>query len=197
MPLLVASVVGTLSFNFQTVLPIFATRDLRGSDLTFSLLMSVVSVGSLAGALAAARRSDLSVNLVSRAAIAFGVSLVALALAPNQPVAFALAIAVGITSITFMTTSTAIVQLRADPMMRGRVLALQSIVFIGSTPIGGPIVGLVTEGLGARYGLGLGAAGAVAAGLYGLATVRGRTAPSSDPSADRAGDVVPAIARPA
>ena len=56
-----------------------------------------------------------------------------------------------------MTASTAIVQLRADPMMRGRVLALQAIVFLGSTPIGGPIVGTLSERFGARYGLALGA----------------------------------------
>ncbi len=171
-PLIMMAVIGTFAFNFQTVLPLFVTRDLEGSDITFSLLMSVVSVGSLVGALAAARRKDLSVHLVSITAVAFGLSMLLLALAPNQPVAFFVGVAMGLTSITFMTTSTAIVQLRANPTMRGRVLALQAIVFLGSTPIGGPIVGAVAEGLGARYALGLGALAAVAAGAYGLVTVK-------------------------
>lgn len=171
-PLLMMAVVGTLAFNFQTVLPLFATRDLGGSDVTFSLLMSVVSLGSLAGALVAARRTNLHVHLVSVAAIAFGVTMLGLALSPGQPVAFAISVAMGFASITFMTTSTAIVQLRADPSMRGRVLALQAIVFLGSTPIGGPIVGAVSEGLGARYGIGLGGLAGLGAGVYGLLAVR-------------------------
>ncbi|MGQ0832694.1 MAG: MFS transporter [Microthrixaceae bacterium] len=171
-PLLMMAVIGTLAFNFSTVLPLFAVRDLGGDDLTFSLLMSVVSIGSLAGALAAARRKDIGVRTVSLAAVAFGVSMVALAAAPNTPIAFGVGVLVGLTSITFMTTSTAIVQLRADPVMRGRVLALQAIVFLGSTPIGGPIVGAISEHFGARWGLAVGAAATVAAGAYGLLTVR-------------------------
>jgi MFS family permease len=171
-PLVMMAVIGTLAFNFSTVLPLFATRDLGGSELTFSLLMSVVSVGSLAGALASARRKDVSVHLVSGTAVAFGASMLLLALAPNQPIAFTIGVVMGATSITFMTTSTSIVQLRADPSMRGRVLALQAIVFLGSTPIGGPIVGAISERFGARWALTLGALATVGAGVYGLTTVR-------------------------
>lgn len=171
-PLIMMAVIGTLAFNFQTVLPLFVTRDLGGSRLTFSLLMSVVSLGSLAGALAAARRKDLSVHLVSVTAAAFGASMLLLAVSAGQPMAFVVGIVMGLTSITFMTTSTAIVQLRADPTMRGRVLALQAIVFLGSTPIGGPIVGALSERFGARYALALGGLAAVGAGAYGLLAVR-------------------------
>ena len=190
-PLIMMALIGTLAFNFSTVLPLFTTRDLGGSDLTFSLLMSVVSVGSLAGALAAARRKDLSVDLVSGGAVAFGISMLLLALSPNQPVAFAVGVIVGVTSITFMTTSTAIVQLRANASMRGRVLALQAIVFLGSTPIGGPIVGAISEHFGARWALGLGALAAMAAGAYGLTSVRRaqRVALTEDVAAGVAADV--------
>ncbi len=175
-PLIMMAVIGTLAFNFQTVLPLFVTRDLSGSRLTFSLLMSVVSLGSLAGALAAARRTDVSVHLVSVTAAAFGASMLLLAASINQPMAFAVGVVMGVTSITFMTTSTAIVQLRADPMMRGRVLALQAIVFLGSTPIGGPLVGAISERFGARYALALGGLATVGAGIYGLVTLRRATA---------------------
>jgi MFS family permease len=171
-PLVMMAVIGTLAFNFQTVLPLFAVRDLDGDDLLFSLLMSVVSLGSLAGALAAARRTHVGVHTVSVAAVAFGASMLVLAVAPNQPIAFVVGVLLGFTSITFMTTSTAIVQLRADATMRGRVLALQAIVFLGSTPIGGPIVGAISEHLGARWGLAVGAAATLGAGAYGLLTVR-------------------------
>jgi MFS family permease len=171
-PLIMMTVIGTLAFNFQTVLPLFVTRDLGGSDLTFSLLMSVVSVGSLLAALWSARRTTVSVHLVAKSAVGFGLAIGALAVMPNQPTAFLVAWVMGLTSITFMTVSTAIVQLRADPIMRGRVLALQAMVFLGSTPIGGPIVGWVSESFGARWGLGLGAVATVAAGIYGLSSVR-------------------------
>ncbi len=171
-PLLMMALVGTLAFNFQTVLPLFVTRDLGGSDLTFSLLMSAVSIGSLIGALAAARRKDLSVRTVGLTAVAFGGALGALAVAPNLPLAFAAGSVMGLASVTFMTTSTAIVQLRAEPIMRGRVLALQAIVFLGSTPIGGPVVGVVAEHWGARWAVALGGLAALAAGAYGLGTVR-------------------------
>lgn len=180
-PLVMMAVIGTLSFNFQTVLPLFTRRDLDGSNLTFSLLMSVVSLGSLAGALAAARRKDVDVRTVSLAAAGFGASMALLALAPATPAAFVVGVAVGLTSITFMTTSTAIVQLRADPMMRGRILALQAIVFLGSTPIGGPIVGVVSQRFGARWGLALGAVAAAVAGVYGLLSVRAHPAGDSTP----------------
>ena len=171
-PLLMMTIIGTLAFNFQTVFPLFATRDLRGTDVTFTWLFSVVSAGSLLGALAAARRKTIDVTVVSRNALVFGAALTLIALAPNQPVAFALGALVGLGSILFMTAATAITQLAAVPQMRGRVLALQAIVFLGSTPIGGPILGAICETFGARYGIGLGAVAALAAGSFGLFTVR-------------------------
>jgi MFS family permease len=173
-PLVMMALIGTLAFNFQTVLPLFVTRDLHGSDVTFTWLLSVVSVGSLIGALASARRTAIDVRIVSRNAFVFGVGLAVLTFAPNQPSAFVVGFLVGLGSIMFMTAATAITQLAADPSMRGRVLALQAIVFLGSTPIGGPIVGAISETFGARYGIGLGAAATLAAAGFGLFTVRRR-----------------------
>ena len=174
-PLVMMAVIGTLAFNFQTVLPLFTTRDLGGDDGTFTLLMSVVSIGSLIGALSTARRKEaIGVGKVSRAAIGFGLALALLAVAPTTPVALALGVLLGLTSITFMTTSTSIVQTKATASMRGRVLALQAIVFLGSTPIGGPIVGVISERYGARYSLALGAVATILAGLFGALAVRRR-----------------------
>ncbi|MGH9236355.1 MAG: MFS transporter, partial [Acidimicrobiales bacterium] len=171
-PLVMMAVVGTLSYNFQTVFPLFVTRDLNGSDATFTVLFSITSAGSLVGALVGARRSDTRVDRVSMAAVAYGVTMALMALAPTVPVALALGVVLGLSSITFLVASTAIVQLRSAAEMRGRVLALQAMLFLGSTPVGGPIVGWVAEELGARYSIGLGAVAAVGAGLWGLAAVR-------------------------
>jgi MFS family permease len=171
-PLVMMTVIGTLAFNFQTVLPLFATRDLHGSDVTFTWLLSTLSFGSLIAALAAARRTTVDVRTVSRNAIIFGVGMMLLTFAPNQPAAFVTGFLVGFGSIMFMTAATAITQLAATPSMRGRVLALQAIVFLGSTPIGGPILGAIAETFGARYGIAVGAVATLAAGGFGLFTVR-------------------------
>ena len=194
-PLVMMTVVGNLAFNFQTTVPLFVTRDLGGSDVTFTLLMSVISAGSLLGALATARRRWVGVRGVSLAATGFGVAMALLAVAPNQPAAFAVGLLVGLSSIGFMTSSTAIVQMTAIPSMRGRVLALQAMVFLGSTPIGGPIVGTIAEHWGARWSLALGATGALIAGLCGLMTVR-RGAAGAVPAAAPAGVAAVELAGP-
>jgi MFS family permease len=171
-PLAMMAVVGTLSYNFQTVFPLFTTRDLHGSGTTFTLLFSVVSVGALIGALRTARRKSIDIRAVAIASLGYGVALVLMALAPNQLFAFVFGVFLGITSIAFLTASTSIVQIQAAPEMRGRVLALQAMLFLGSTPIGGPIVGWVAEQFGARYAIGVGAAAALGAGAWGLAKAR-------------------------
>ena len=111
----------------------------------FTILFSVVSIGSLIGALYTARRKEIKVRHVIVSSAAYGVTLLALAATPNVALAFPIGMAVGWASIIFLTASTAIVQVHSDPTMRGRVLALQAIVFLGSTPIGGPITGWVAE----------------------------------------------------
>jgi MFS family permease len=181
-PMVMMGVVGTLSYNFQTVFPLLVTRDLGGSDATFTVLFSIVSVGSLVGALSTARHTDTGVRRVCHAALAFGVVMAVLAVAPNVGAAAVLGVGLGVASMTFMVASTAIVQIRSAPEMRGRVLALQAMLFLGSTPVGGPILGWVCEQFGARYGVAVGALASVGAGLWGLAAVR--TGTSADKRAD-------------
>jgi MFS family permease len=172
-PLVMMAVVGTLSYNFQTVFPIFATRDLHGTGTTFTLLFSVVSVGALVGALRTARRTSIDVRGVAIASLGYGAAMALMAFAPTQWIAFVVGLYLGMTSIAFLVASTSIVQIEAAPEMRGRVLALQAMLFLGSTPIGGPIVGWVSQQFGARYAVGLGAIAALGAGAWGLAKARG------------------------
>ena len=172
LPLVMMAIVGTLAFNFQTVMPLLVKRTLHGNDNTYTLIYSVISVGSLIGALLSARRTSVKINDITLAAFGFGFSMVLLAITPNVAFAYVIGVAVGISSITFMTASTAIVQLRSAPEMRGRVLALQAIVFLGSTPIGGPILGWVCQQFGARWGVMIGGLGALVAGGYGWRAAR-------------------------
>jgi MFS family permease len=188
-PLTMMGVVGTLSYNFQTVFPLFTTRDLHGTGTTFTILFSVVSLGALVGALSTARRRSISIRSVARASLFYGASMALMAVAPNQPAAFAAGVVLGVSSIAFLTASTAIVQIEAAPEMRGRVLALQAMLFLGSTPIGGPIVGWVSQQFGARYAIGLGAVAALGAGAWGLAKVRERPAELSAHETDAIVDV--------
>ncbi len=172
-PLVMMAVIGTLAFNFSVVFPLLVTQDLGGTDTAFTVLFSIVSVGSLIGALVTARRRSIDVRVVATAAMAFGLPLLAMAMVPTMAAACVVGVLVGFGSIAFLTSSTAIVQIRSDPTMRGRVLALQGMVFLGSTPIGGPILGSVCEQFGARWGLVLGGVSCLAAGGWGLLRVRG------------------------
>ena len=170
-PMVMMGVVGMLAFNFSTVLPLFAVRDLGGTEATYTYLFSILSVGALAGSLMAARRKVVTVTTVGRTAVAFGISMFALALTPGLATATIVSVFLGASSVGFLTASTAIVQLRSVPEMRGRVLAIQAMLFLGSTPIGGPLIGLLSEELGARAGMLVGAAGTLLAGAWGLAMV--------------------------
>lgn len=163
LPLLLVTVIGTLAFNYQVTLPLLADRTLEGDATTFTLLFSTLSLGSVAGALQLARRKDLTMEAILRAASGLALMLAALALAPNAPLAMLAAVGVGFTGMFVISGSNALVQLRADTAMRGRVLALFGIVFLGSTPIGGPIVGTVAEVFNPRASILVGAIAAAGA----------------------------------
>ncbi|HEY6531392.1 MAG TPA: MFS transporter [Acidimicrobiales bacterium] len=168
-PMVMMAIIGVFAFNFQVVLPLFVTEDLGGSNAAFTVLFSILSIGSLVGALVIARRRTISVRIVALTAFGFGAPMLALAVVPNLFVAGVVGVALGFGSIAFLTSSSAIVQMRSDPQMRGRVLALQGMVFLGSTPIGGPILGWFCESFGARWGVVIGAVACFGAGAWGLA----------------------------
>jgi MFS family permease len=181
-PLIMMALIGTFAFNFQVTVPLLVNGPLDGGTGTFTLLFSVLSLGSLIGALATARRSRVTPQQLVNAAAAFGVAMVLLAISPSLGVAFPVSVLIGLASIAFMTTSTAIVQLLAGAEYRGRVLAIQGMVFLGSTPIGGPIVGWIADTAGPRAGIALGAAACFAAAAYGA-----RALDLSDPRLQGAG----------
>lgn len=171
-PLVMMAIIGTFTYNFNVTVPLFTIDTLGGSQTTFTLLYSVFALGSLFGALFTARRTSVTIPVVSMAALLFGIAFSVFALAPSLVVAFPLGLVVGFTALMFMTVCTSIVQLRAAPEMRGRVLAVQAVVFLGSTPIGGPLVGVICQTLGARVGVAVGAFAALVAAAWGFARSR-------------------------
>lgn len=192
LPLVLLAVIGTLAFEFQVTLPLLAERTFGGGAGTFTMLYSAMSAGSLAGALLVARRTDADTRFLARSALALGASMALLAVAPNEWFALAAVVPVGLTSIFLISGSNTVIQLRADPSMRGRALALTAVVFLGSTPIGGPIAGAVGEHLGARAGIVLGAVASVLAGLWTLRALSRLPVPSAgaEPVPPRAPAVV-------
>ena len=164
--------VGTLAFEFQVTLPLLAERALGGDDTAFTALYSLMSLGSVVGALGIARRRDVSTHLLAWTSVWLGVAMAVLALSPNLVAASLAAVPVGVATIILISGSNSVIQLRASPEMRGRALALTAVVFIGSTPIGGPIAGWFSENLGPTAGIWLGAAASAAAGTWVLWELR-------------------------
>ena len=148
------------------MLPLLAERTFDAGAGGFTLLLSMLSVGSLLGALVVARRGGTDVRFLVRGALLLAGWTCALAAAPSLMFAAILVMPVGYYAIFLISGSNAVVQLRAEPTMRGRVLALLAVVFLGSTPIGGPIAGWVSEHLGPRSGLLLGAVFTAIAALW-------------------------------
>jgi predicted MFS family arabinose efflux permease len=172
-PLLLLLIVGTFAFNFNVLLPLMASQVFHADASAFGTMMALMGVGALAGALASASRPRPTWRLIGMSAAALGLCLGGAAAAPSLLAEMVVLVPVGIAMITFQATSNSFIQLESDPSLRGRVMALYVTVFLGTTPIGAPLVGLVAQGFGARAGLVVGAVAALAAGALALA-VRSR-----------------------
>lgn len=160
-------IVGTLAYNFTVTLPLFVTQTLHGDNGSFTLIYSVFGFGSLIGALLVANRSLVRVRHVILGAVSLGITMLVLSISPNVAVTLPLAFILGVTSILYMTSTTAIVQVEAKPSMHGRVLALQTSLLVGTTPIGGPLLGALADVVGARAPIVLGGLACLVAALFG------------------------------
>ena len=167
-PLVMMAVVSTLAYNYSVVLPLL-TKDVYGrGGGAYGALSAAMGVGALAGALLMASMARPSRRLLVASTFAFGVVTVLLAAAPGYLWGMVLLVPMGAAGVLFISTTNSLLQLNADDAMRGRVMALWAVVFLGSTPIGGPLTGLIARGLGVRAAVALGgvAALATAAGAY-------------------------------
>jgi MFS family permease len=162
-PLAMMALVGTLSFNFQVLLPLLASFTWHGTATTYALLTTAMGIGSVSGALAAGARGRVDAALLVGSATAFGVLLGLAAGAPSLWLQVAVLVPLGAVSVTFAAGVNSTLQLAVDPLMRGRVMALYSVVFLGSTPIGAPLVGWLAGAVSPRAGLALGAVAALVA----------------------------------
>ncbi|MFD9659473.1 MFS transporter [Streptomyces mirabilis] len=172
-PIVLVGFIGTFGFNFPVWLSAYADDIFHAGAGGYSLFNTLMAVGSVAGALLAARRGTARLRILIAAAMAFGILEVAAALAPSFWLFALLMVPIGIFGLTVNVTANTAVQMGTDPAMRGRVMALFMMVFMGGTPLGAPLVGWVTDAYGARVGFALGGlVSAVAATTVGLVLAR-------------------------
>jgi MFS family permease len=152
-PLALMALVGTFGFNFQVVLPLLARFSFDGGPGTYAVLVSAMGVGSVAGALITGAHGRTGPRLIAAAALAFGVSALLSAAMPALALEIPMLALLGAAAVTFAASINSTLQLAVEPAMRGRVMALYSVVFLGSTPIGGPLTGWLSEAYDPRVAL--------------------------------------------
>jgi MFS family permease len=167
-PLLMIAVIGTLAWEFQVSLPLMATKVFGGGAAAYGVMASVMGVGAVVGGLISAARPRPRARALCLAAIGWGIAILAAAAAPSLPVELAALVFVGYGSITFNSLAKTTLQLAATPTMRGRVMALWALAWLGSTPVGGPIVGWVGQAAGARWALVIGGLATLLCGILAL-----------------------------
>ncbi|MGB8645377.1 MAG: MFS transporter [Anaerolineae bacterium] len=180
--LLMMALIGTFTFEFQVSLPLMAEGTFHGDASSYAALTSAMGLGAVAGGLTTAGQKRTGANLLITAALLFGGTTVIASLMPNLALAVVAMVFVGFFSIYFTSLGNTTLQLESDPQMRGRVMAFWSIAFLGSTTIGGPIIGWVGEYIGPRWGLGIGGTAALVAAGVGMLTLRISPRPPRPPA---------------
>jgi MFS family permease len=167
-PLVMIAIVGTLAWEFQVTLPLMASNAFHGGAATYGVMTSLMGAGAVVGGLISATRPRLRPRALCLAAIGWGVAILAAAVAPSLPLELATMVLVGYGAVTFNSYAKTSLQLAATPSMRGRVMALWGLAWLGSTPVGGPIVGWVAQVAGARWALVIGGLSTLACGILAL-----------------------------
>ncbi|AMM19431.1 hypothetical protein AX769_03845 [Frondihabitans sp. PAMC 28766] len=179
-PLLMMALIGTFTYEFEVSLPLLAHLTLHGTSQTYSFLIGSFGFGSVVGGFFCIRYPGTGLPRLIRAAAAYAAGMIALSLTTTIIIAVPVLFLIGMASITFITTGNSTIQLASAPEFRGRVTALWSTAFIGSTPIGSIIIGSI-GGATPRVALAVGGAACVAAALVGMNALRNHPAPDSPP----------------
>jgi MFS family permease len=167
--LVVMSVIGTLGFNLGVLFPLFAHETFHSGPQTFGIFMALLGLGAFIGALFSAVRSRPTPNLLLGSALIFGALLVGVGSMPTLILEMAILVPTGAAMMLYQVTSNATIQVNADTVFRGRVMALYIIVFLGTTPIGGPLVGWMAQEWGPRLALAVGGVATMLTAIIGLA----------------------------
>ncbi len=186
--LLSVVMVGTFAFNFTTTLPLLVQVTFHDEHASaYGFLLGAMGLGAVMGGLYVARRSRPTVALLAGLGLTFGVSMTVVALAPTMLVAALALVVTGASSIAFVSTCNATLQLNSREEYRGRVMSLHGIAFLGTTPIGAPIVGAIVAATSPRVGLLVGSISTLVVGM--LLTVKARKSETAESQTECQGKV--------
>jgi MFS family permease len=160
--------IGTFGLNFPIFISTMSVTVFHAGAHQFGLLTSLMGIGSLAGALLAAGRTNPRITLIVASALCFGLGCTLAALMPTYWLFGLALVGVGISVQTFTNTANSVLQLSTESYMRGRIIAIFIAIALGTTPVGAPIVGWIADHFGARWALGIGAASGFAAAIIGI-----------------------------
>lgn len=172
--LLIMAAIGTLSYEFQVTLPLLAHDTFGGTAADYAALLSAMGGGSVAGGLFAASRQKVGVQEFVASAFFFGFSICVTAIMPTLSLAIIGMFFVGFFSINLLSLGNTMIQLKAQPHMRGRVMSLWSMAIFGSTLIGGPVVGSIGQFANPRWALAIGGVTAMLASWYAVKVMLAR-----------------------
>ena len=170
--LVVMAIIGMFTYEFQVSLPLIAQFTFHGDASSYALLTAAMGSGAAVGGIFFASRKGTQSYKVAGASFLFGMAVLTAAFMPSLLLTGLALVFVGIFSINFSSLGNSLLQLESSPQMRGRVMSFWSIAFLGSTTIGGPLVGWFAEVAGARWGLALGGLADLAAAAFGMVTLR-------------------------
>ena len=166
--LLMVFLIGTFGLNFALFISTMSVTVFHGDSAQYGLLMSVMSIGTIAGALLAAGQDRPHMPLLLASAAAFGLGCALAACMPDPAWFAASLVIVGLSAMTFTNASASLTQLVSAPHMRGRVTAIRLAILMGGTPIGAPLVGWTADHWGPRWAMGIGAVAGLLATLVGV-----------------------------
>lgn len=166
--MLMVFLIGTFGLNFPIYISTMSVAVFHNGAHQFGMLMSMMAIGSVSGALLAAKRSETKMSVLLASAAIFGAGCALAAVMPNYLLFGIVLIVIGAAAQTITTSTNSYVQISTEPTMRGRVIAILLAVSLGGTPLGAPLVGWIADRFGPRWSLGVGAAAGFGALLVGI-----------------------------